>query len=78
MEVSSRRRGGSGSKKVEDYYYNKDDYTKLSHDQKGKLKKIHEKRGFNSGRGGYSEPKSKMTKLDKQQKKYLFTIRELK
>ena len=74
-EVSSGRRGGSGSKKVEDRYYLKDKYSKISCEHKCELKKICKKRGSNSGGGGSSEPKSKIRKLAKQRKRDLRNIK---
>ena len=56
LEVSSVRCGGSGGEDIKDCYYTKDDYIKLSCDQKGKLKKISEKRSSISGGGGSPEP----------------------
>ena len=78
LEVSSGGRGGSGSKKTEDGYYTKDEHSKLSCEQKGKLNKIREKRGSNSGGGGSSEPKPKIRKLANQRKKDLRTRKYLK
>ena len=47
LEVSSGRRGGSGDVKVKDRYYTKDDYRKMSGENKVKLKKICGKHGSN-------------------------------
>ena len=49
LEVSSGGRGGRGGEDVGDCYDTKDDYSMISCDQKGKLKKIHENFSSNSG-----------------------------
>ena len=57
LDMSSVGCCGIGRKKGEDRYYTKDKYIKLSREQKGKIKKIHDKCSSNAGGGGSSEPK---------------------
>ena len=47
-EFSSGERGRSGGEKVKDCYYTKYEYSNISHNHKGKLKKICRKCGSNS------------------------------
>ena len=72
-EISSN---GGGDETVEDRYYSKDEYKKLSNAAKGKLKKLRE--GRPNDRGGSNEPKKKIQKLEQKAKTYKRTIKELR
>ena len=67
---------GGGDETVEDRYYSKDEYKKLSNAAKGKLKKLRE--GRPNDRGGSNEPKKKIQKLEQKAKTYKRTIKELR
>ena len=72
-EIISNR---GGDETVEDRYYKKDEYKKLSNAVKGKLKKLRE--GRPNDRGGSKEPNKKIQKLEQKAKNYKRNIKELR